>query len=222
MATPGKKIVLWILERSFVVVAALAATVAIFMFLPVMQAIGDRTRSDALIRQVAVGELPPPPPPPPEQEQEEEEPPEPPPELVEDAPPLDLSQLELALNPGYGEGLFPDFTVNLGQQLAQSEGGGLDEIFSLGELDQRPRVIFQRMPTYPPELRRSKRQGTVYVIFIVNKEGRVENPKIEKSTDPAFEKPALDAVRQWRFEPGTRNGEKVQFKMRIPITFNAG
>ena len=29
---------------------------------------------------------------------------------------------------------------------------------------------------------------------------------------------ALEAVRQWRFEPGTRGGEKVQFKMGIPIT----
>lgn len=222
MANTGTKIVRWLFEKSFTVGAALVATVAIFMFLPVMQAIGDRARDDTLIRQVAVGELPPPPPPPPEQQEEEEEPPEPQPELVENAAPLDLSQLELALNPGFGEGLFGDFTISLGEQLARSEGGGLDEIFSLGELDQRPRAIFQQMPRYPNELLRSKRQGTVHVVFLVNKEGRVQNPRVEKSTDPAFDRSALDAVRQWRFEPGTRNGEKVQFKMRIPITFNAG
>ena len=45
---------------------------------------------------------------------------------------------------------------------------------------------------------------------------------MEKSTDPAFDQAAIDAVKQWKFEPGTRNGEKVQFKLRIPITFNAG
>jgi protein TonB len=49
----------------------------------------------------------------------------------------------------------------------------------------------------------------------------VRNPQVEKSTNPAFERPALDAVRQWKFEPGTRNGQRVEFKMRQPITFRA-
>jgi len=60
------------------------------------------------------------------------------------------------------------------------------------------------------------------LIFVVDTKGRVTNPKIERSSDVAFEQPALEAVKQWRFEPGTRNGEKVSFKMRVPITFNAG
>jgi protein TonB len=134
-----------------------------------------------------------------------------------------LGQLELALDPGFGEGLFGDFSIRLVDRLdSGEEDGALDKIFSLSELDQRPRVVFQRMPTYPPELRRGDRRGTVYVVFLVDERGRVNNPKVEKSTDPAFERSALDAVKQWRFEPGTRNGKKVQFKLRIPITFNAG
>ena len=43
----------------------------------------------------------------------------------------------------------------------------------------------------------------------------------EKSTNPSFDRPAIEAVRQWKFEPGTRNGERVAFKMRVPITFSA-
>ncbi|MCS7049918.1 MAG: energy transducer TonB, partial [Verrucomicrobiae bacterium] len=96
----------------------------------------------------------------------------------------------------------------------------LDRIFSLGDLDQKPRVIFQIPPVYPPELRSRGVQGTVYVTFVVDRTGRVVNPSIEKSTDPRFERPALDAVKQWRFEPGMRNGQEVQFKMRVPITFS--
>src|SRR5262249_44382328 len=48
--------------------------------------------------------------------------------------------------------------------------------------------------------------GTVRVVFVVDREGHVVNPQVESSTDPAFEKPALDAVKQWRFEAGTRRG----------------
>jgi protein TonB len=198
-------------------------TLATFLVLPLMQTIAHPERRDMIVRNLGFANLPPPPPPP-EQQLPPEEPPEPPPPQLTEAPqPLDLSQLELALNPGLGEGAFGDFTVKLFEQIAtEGEGEDIDRIFSLAELDQRPRVIFQRMPSYPQELRRSRRNGTVYIVFLVNQQGRVVNAKVEKSSDPAFEQPALEAVRQWKFEPGTRNGEKVQFKMRVPITFNAG
>jgi protein TonB len=45
------------------------------------------------------------------------------------------------------------------------------------------------------------------------------NPKVEKSTHPAFERPALEAVRQWKFDPAVRGGEKVPSKVRVPIRF---
>jgi len=212
----------WLLERSFAGVGAIAITLAIFLVLPMMQVIGSRDPRDLLVRDVDVAFDEPPPPPPVEDEVEEDEPPEPPPELLDEAPPLDLSQLELALNPGFGEGLFGDFSVNLAEHLVQSEEDDADRIFSLDQLDQRPRVLFQRVPEYPIELRRAGREGTVYVVFLVDREGRVTNPRVQQSTDPVFEPYALDAVRQWKFEPGTRGGAKVQFKMRIPITFNAG
>jgi protein TonB len=213
---------MWLLQRLAAAVLAVVCTLALFLILPVMQTIGHPRARDLTVRNVDVMALEPPPPPPIEEQIEEERPPEKPPRLAEEAPPLDLSQLELALNPTVGDDLFADFQVALFDQLGQ-EGGSeeLDRIFSLGELDQRPRVLFQRMPVYPPELQRKNRQGTVYVTFLVDRQGRVVGPKVEKSTDPAFEDAALEAVRQWKFEPGTRKGEKVQFKLRVPITFNA-
>jgi protein TonB len=201
---------------------AVGATLALFMVLPLMQSIRDPIPKDLLYVNDVSLDLPPPPPPPPEEEKREEEKPDEPPKLDEEAPPLDLAQIELALNPGMGEGVFGDFAIKLFDQMGGGGSEELDRVFSLAELDQRPRVLFQRVPKYPPELRRSNRQGTVYLIFVVDTKGRVTNPKIEKSSDTAFERPALEAVKEWRFEPGTRNGEAVSFKMRIPITFNAG
>ena len=212
----------WLLRKSAAVVLAAAGTLGVFMILPLMQAIGQGSSADVDLRPVDVANLPPPPPPPPEEPpEEEEEPQDPPPELLEEAPPLDLSQLELALNPGLGAGAFGDFAVKLVGDFGEGGSEELDQIFSLAELDQHPRVIFQRMPTYPPDLRKRGRQGTVHIVFMVDTRGRVTDPKVDKSTDPAFDGAALEAVRQWRFEPGTRNGEKVSFKMLVPITFNA-
>jgi protein TonB len=81
--------------------------------------------------------------------------------------------------------------------------------------------MFQAPPRYPLELRRRKIGGTVQVVFLVDTEGRVSSPKVESSTNAEFDAPALEAVKQWRFEAGTRGGQKVSFKMRVPITFNA-
>ncbi len=70
-------------------------------------------------------------------------------------------------------------------------------------------------------MRRKRVDGLVVVLFVVDSAGRVVNPSVEESTDPAFEKAALDAVRQWRFEPAVRNGSKVHCRMRVPIRFSA-
>jgi protein TonB len=212
MEPKRRGILRWLVERAFALAAATAVTLGIFLVPP----------RDLLVQAVGLADVPPPPPPPPPEEKEDDPPPEQPPKLEEPSPPLDLSQLELALSPNLGSALFGDFSVNLGNRIQQAEAGndGLESVFSMAELDQRPRVIFQRVPSYPPELRRQERQGTVYVVFLVDKQGRVVDPKVQSSTDAGFDTAALDAVRQWRFEPGTRGGEKVRFKMRVPITFN--
>jgi protein TonB len=168
--------------------------------------------------------LPPPPPPPPVEEEKEEEKPEeeppPPPKLAEETPPLDLSQLELALNPGTGGGAGGDFEVRLpvGGASGQGEGGDVDQLFSMSDLDQKPRVIYQPSPQTNAALQKLT-PGTVTIVFVVDQRGRVENPIVQSSTNPAFETPALAAVKQWKFEPGKRNGEPVRFRMRVPITF---
>jgi len=59
----------------------------------------------------------------------------------------------------------------------------------------------------------------VTVTFVVDPAGKVANPKVEKASHPSFERPALDAVRQWKFEPAVKAGQRVGCKMRIPIRF---
>lgn len=195
-------------------------TGALFILLPMLENIATQDRkTDLQLFSIDTVEAPPPP----VTEQKKEEPKteeEQPPELTESAPPLDLSQLEFALNPGTGDGLGGDFAVSLslaGTDVGQV--GASDDIFALADLDQAPRVIFQPAPQYPADLKKRKMQGTVYVLFIVDKDGRVQNPKVQKSDNPGFDAAAMTAVRKWRFEPGKVSGQPVQFRMRVPITF---
>ncbi len=185
-----------------------------------MQTIGNSPVDDMMLQAIDTANIPPPPPPPePEQEKAPEKEP-PPPELAEISQPLELSQLELALNPGLGDGgMGGDFAVKLNTVVSQ--GDQLDAVFSMADLDQKPRIIYQPGPTLDPAARR-KTPGTVYILFLVDQRGRVENPVVQQTTDPIFEKAAMAAVKQWKFEPGKRNGQAVRFRMRVPITFPKG
>ena len=151
------------------------------------------------------------------------------PELKETAPeaaaPLGLDQLEMALDPGAGGGGgdFGGAVARLGggggRTAAEDAGAAADSVFSIADLAQAPRVVYQPAPEYPGELRHKKVAGTVYVLFLVDVGGRVTSPLVQKSTNQAFEQPALQAVKRWRFDPGKHNGQTVQFRMRVPITF---
>ena len=210
-------------QRIAAIVGGVALACAMFLLLPLLESITSTNRDDMIVQSIATANVPPPPAPPVEEEEkkEEEPPPEPePPKLADEAPPLDLAMLELALNPGMGGGIGGDFAVKLpvGAAAGSAESGeGVDELFSMQDLDQKPRAIYQVSPQMSPQLRKIA-PGTVYIVFVVDQRGRVENPIVQTASDPAFEAAALAAVRQWKFEPGKRNGEPVKFRMRVPIT----
>lgn len=217
MVTRTRRSPLALLAHGLLVVAGgLAFTLACFLVLPLIQAITQQPQPDTWIRDADTANLPPPPPPMVEEPEPEPESEPEPPALAEDLAPLDLSQLELALDPGFGAGFGGDFAVQL--DAIAGAAGGDDAIFSMAELDQKPRVLYQPGPTLDAKLRRLA-PGTAYVIFVVDEEGRVRDAKIQSSTDPAFERPSLKAVKTWKFEPGKRGGKPVRFRMRIPITY---
>jgi protein TonB len=147
---------------------------------------------------------------------------------LDSAPALEaasLSAIEAALGGLGGGGDFAEvLTFASGGRIgglgkAGPGDGQLDDAFSLAEIDQQPRAVFQGSPVYPAEMRGKKVEGVVSVIFVVDAAGRVDRPRVEKSTHAAFEAPALSAIRRWKFEPGVRAGQRVASKMRVSIRF---
>jgi protein TonB len=94
-----------------------------------------------------------------------------------------------------------------------------DNAFSLTEIDQKPRPVYQAAPMYPTGMRGKKIEGVVTIVFVVDATGRVADPRVEKSTHADFDRPALDAIRQWKFEPAVKAGQRVACRMRAPIRF---
>lgn len=207
-----------LVHRFAVIVGALALTLVFFLVLPLMQTLTKPPETDMVVQTIDAAKLEAPPPPPEEQHEEEPQKEEKPPELADDVEPLSLDQLTMALNPGFSDGWMQgDFAVKLNTAVSENSKD-IDALFAITDLDQQPRIIYQPGPALSKELRK-KAPGTVHIIFVVDQQGRVENPIVQKASDPVFEKPAITAVKQWKFEPGKRNGQPVKFRMRVPFTF---
>jgi protein TonB len=196
----------------------LAFTAVLFIVIPFAHQIAKPERTLEL-RKGGVVDLPPPtqdetqPPTPPA----EEKAPEPAPELAE-APPQALSisaDLEVALGSGGALAGLGDFRAT-----ATEEAGTGNEAFDVSDLERRPEPVAQTAPTYPRELAKAKVEGSVTVAFVIDEQGQVADPRVETSSRPEFEKPALEAIRRWRFKPGEREGKAVRTFVKQPFRFS--
>ena len=193
-------------------------TAALFGIIPFSHVVAQPKRALEL-RKTSVADLPPPqeeepPPPPPEQEAKAEE--IAPPALGDDAPPPAPLMADLDVAVG-GGGYLPGFVA--AAAVGAADLGAALDTFDVSELEKRPEVISQVAPTYPAELRKAKIEGMVTLVFLLTEDGRVEDPRVENASRPEFEKPALEAVRRWRFRPGMKDGQAVRTHLRLPIRF---
>jgi TonB family protein len=74
-------------------------------------------------------------------------------------------------------------------------------------------------PTYPPEERKKKIQGTVVLDATVSKEGVIENLRVVKSPAASLSQSALDAVRTWRYRPYRLNGDPIAVVTTVNVNF---
>ena len=73
---------------------------------------------------------------------------------------------------------------------------------------------------YPKIAIKMRMQGVVYIGFVVNPEGKVENPKILKSVAEVLDEEALRVVeKEIEFEPCYHEGKAVPVRFVLPIKF---
>lgn len=75
-------------------------------------------------------------------------------------------------------------------------------------------------PEYPVHLIAQGVEGTVILQSIIGTEGQVLNVQPRNSqVDPDLAKAAMDAVRQWRYEPTLLNGKPVEIVTNVTFEF---
>jgi TonB family protein len=84
-----------------------------------------------------------------------------------------------------------------------------------------PRVVKEVHPVYTDEAKRHRIQGTVTMDVVVLADGTVGDVTVTKSLDTEYglDEQAVNAVKQWRFRPGTKDDKPVNVLVTIEMSF---
>lgn len=136
---------------------------------------------------------------------------------IDDAPPP--PDMTMDQNPDMsGEGIAIGSAVDASIGLGESGG------FTMASADGDAVPMVRVPPQYPEKALQKGIEGRVLVEFTISKSGSVKDPKViayEPST--IFNKAAIKAVSQWKYNPKIENGKAVEQRgIRIAIPFRIG
>ena len=108
------------------------------------------------------------------------------------------------------------FSVALAGAAAAQQG----EVYQIGKGVTSPVLIKEVKPNYTEGAMRRRVQGVVEMDVVVLEDGTVaDDVKVTRSLDDELDKQAIQAVKQWRFRAGTKDGQAVRVRVNIEMTF---
>jgi TonB family protein len=121
---------------------------------------------------------------------------------------------------GIGSGSGGGVGSGKGGGYGPGEGGGVGGgVYKVGGGVTAPVVIYKKDPEYSEEARKAKYQGTVLLAIEVSPDGRATNIRVVRSLGLGLDEKAMEAVKQWKFKPGYRNGQPVTVAATIEVNF---
>ncbi len=191
-------------------------TSAMFVAIPLTQIVSENNFTED-VRTISLYKAPPPPPEiEPYKKEEKTEEKEENLTMKKEVQKLSLSTINMALNVGSGG---TGASIYVGSFEIDDTELNLNIAFEISDLDKAPIPILQIAPVYPSPMKRANIRGKVIAEFIVTKNGRVVRIDIVESSHHEFERPVMEALRRWQFEPGIKDDQAVNTRVRIPFNF---
>jgi TonB family protein len=90
-------------------------------------------------------------------------------------------------------------------------------VYEPGGATTLPKVLKEVRAQYPsPDI---PAEGRVIMTCVVRTDGRVSDVAVIEPLEPRLDDAAVEALKQWEFEPGTRNGKPVAVRISVEMTF---
>jgi TonB family protein len=75
-------------------------------------------------------------------------------------------------------------------------------------------------PKYPPKMINEHVDGEVVLYAIIRKDGSVDSVQLVRGLDPILDRNSMEALAQWKFRPGTRDGAPIDVETVAHIPFH--
>jgi TonB family protein len=101
-----------------------------------------------------------------------------------------------------------------------SAAGGMPTRISVGGNVQAIKLVKQPRPSYPPECKAAGIQGSVMLRAVIGKDGTILNlEQVNELVDRRLVDAAMEAVRQWQYQPTLLNGNPVEVMTEVEVNF---
>src|SRR4051812_3746131 len=122
---------------------------------------------------------------------------------------------------GIGSGSGGGVGVGHGSGIGAGSGGGIGGgVYRVGGGISAPTAISSPDPQYTEEARRAKKQGTCTLWLIVDSSGRPRDIRVARGLGFGLDQKALEAVRNWRFQPALKDGKPVDVQISVEVEFH--
>ena len=74
-------------------------------------------------------------------------------------------------------------------------------------------------PVYPESLLKAERQGNVLLAGRIDAKGQIGDLRVVAASSKDLIQPAIEAVRQWRFRPATKDGKPIEIFTNVGVRF---
>jgi protein TonB len=91
--------------------------------------------------------------------------------------------------------------------------------YKVGDGVTAPKPTSRVDPSYTEDAKRAKIEGSVTLKIVVDRNGVPRDIEVVKPLDAGLDQNAITAVSQWRFEPGTKDGQAVDVIANIEVNF---
>jgi protein TonB len=100
------------------------------------------------------------------------------------------------------------------------EGKPAPTVYTPGGEVTKPKVVHYVEPQFSSSSKEAFVEGVVKLKTTVTPDGLPSDIEVTKGLNAEENQAAVEAVKQWRFQPGTKGGEAVYVRIGIEIAFN--
>lgn len=110
--------------------------------------------------------------------------------------------------------------VSMSRPATTDDAAGIgDSVYRVGGSVSAPVLIHKVEPDYTEQARNAKFQGTVLLYAEIAPDGKAKNIRVQRSLGMGLDEKAIEAVKQWKFKPGHKDGKPVTVVATIEVNF---